>query len=146
MTKSQLIAIGLSFVSDRSWRWCYFFLLYQNVVKWSLCIPIIICDTKLQIALHCIFDRIPWVLGKVLEPNFFIFVLLFFDLPGVCLMFSGQDGTNMGRKSETHQSLHADHAGTWRRCECDFLEQVRVDAIVLAKQKAPNKTKYQLER
>ena len=52
----------------------------------------------------------------------------------------------MGRKSETHQSLHADHAGTWRRCECDFLEQVRVDAIVLAKQKAPNKTKYQLER
>ena len=61
-------------------------------------------------------------------------------------MFSGQDGTNMGRKSETHQSLHADHACTWRWCECDFLEQVRVDAIVLAKQKAPNKTKYQLER
>lgn len=61
-------------------------------------------------------------------------------------MFSGQDGTNMGRKSETHQSLHADHAGTWRWCECDFLEQVRVDAIVLANQKAPNKTKYQLER
>ena len=73
-----------------------------------------ICDIQLKIALHCISAGIPSVilfLENCLNLTPSLLFLLFFALAGVCLMLSGQNDTNMGRKSETHQSMYADHTG-----------------------------------